>query len=604
MYYSEIRSLLAIFDESKTSYKPSIAEQLEEKILISSIKDMIEGRDDNAELTDEALSQFKSLLAKRFELIRYTYLLYTKNTASRANQLCIRLAGALQEAGAGNRFQILMPSIKSTVSNITMTDLDDPDVKVTDFILSLKQGYFIEVEDALTTAEGEAIFYHTQRVSDDGKEVKLSKKEKNGLRNHTTESCAYYDAISKRQQLHQTKHNLGYEIQKLIDGLEKGGSGMRGEEMNAGDAANEAIIAFANVYNNELDAAQRKWLSELKVGGVKFKDVWHILSVRQNKKIAMYRLIPIPSIRRDRIKHAYDSTITCVYSKASCLRRIMGKYGDELYATELKEQSRNSVQGRSASRGLFASIPFIRGGVQSRDRLQQHTSATTDVSHTKHWFMTKLARLHEGKDKLEPDLTVIARRNFEKKLTGHLAKLDDEQYKHLLARFSGEALSGESDEFEGVLSTLADDRGELLRKSIPSVVSYKPEKHGDDSADEYYYEYYSDDSDDESIDYRRSHRRVRGGDHRHDHRHRASSSTHDARSERRQDSDQRDSSRDHGRVSVSTAGHRDQSHGAGSSSRHAHGLFSAVRTSHVRVVSSGGHRSSHGSSHAVRSHRR
>lgn len=271
MIYQAIFDHLNYPTESDTWF-----EQLEEYITCIELTELLNGHTAEEVLTLEALQAWKEFFKKRWQRISYSTLVYTDNTVSLLNQTIIDLAYLFQGELQISWAQLLMPTLESSISQITATDLIENDINLPSIILSDDYKNFIEVESCLAFAVEDGLLKHTQ-ILEEGRPKQLSSSEKKRVIEHCDESEKYYEAIQKRHKFKHNEKTLGACLQLLINGLRSGGVSRAGEELNAGEIANVAILNFSTIYNSlspsvqaELNSLKDNWEHD-------FEYYWNIL---------------------------------------------------------------------------------------------------------------------------------------------------------------------------------------------------------------------------------------------------------------------------------------------------------------------------------------
>ena len=142
--------------------------------------------------------KLKGILAKRWVRIRESSLVYTEDYDNPINRICYRLASILeQEAGdqSVNRFRLLIPSLTVVTSPITGTSLNDPEVKLSDFVLDDTETIPIHIAESLVEAEEDGQLRHTFAVDANGRTRFLSRSEQRRLLSRSAETEEYWSAI-------------------------------------------------------------------------------------------------------------------------------------------------------------------------------------------------------------------------------------------------------------------------------------------------------------------------------------------------------------------------------------------------------------------------
>lgn len=340
MNYRTIRDCLdgigAIFSTTRPT---GWAEYLEACISKIEIDCLFTGHQKDDVLTQEALTDWRRLFKKRWIRIENTTFSYPYNTTLYTNRIFVSLADLFQDALQSSRFQLLMPTLLSSVSQITANDLMDQGMAVTDLVLGDNNESFISVLDCLSGASEDGILKHTQLL-EGTKSKPLSVVEHQRVIEHSEETESFYAAIQERYLFKRDGTTLGALLQLLIDSLRKGGGHQKGDEMNAGEDANLAILNFYRIYT-KLSPEIKTKLNDLKGNyNHSFKYYWDILTMNQENKIKEIHENATLSEeeRKQQLADVHASVATCVEITAGGLETILNNHQLWLYDQSIDDE--------------------------------------------------------------------------------------------------------------------------------------------------------------------------------------------------------------------------------------------------------------------------
>ena len=188
---------------------------------------------------------------------------YTVTPHSKINAICMALAQYLEPISGFGRYKLLMPTIRSSVSNITLTEFADPTLSLHEIIEEEGNNTFIEVlscfEYAVTTGK---LCYTTLVTAD--KATELEDTDKDRVINQSKETKALWEAICQKEIIRTKGESFGTALTHLVNKLSSGGAhaGKDGTETQAGKDANEGILQFSDWFGS-LKEEEQKCLNEL-----------------------------------------------------------------------------------------------------------------------------------------------------------------------------------------------------------------------------------------------------------------------------------------------------------------------------------------------------
>ncbi len=342
--YAALHEIIANIKSSRldASASETWAETIEAVITERELSILLGAHDKDEVISKEMLQKWQTLFANRWSRVKGTPLAYPYNTSSPTNQIYLALADFFQPYLNIPRFQLLMPDIESASSSITMTDLLEVDLSVTDIVLSDDSKNFIEVKACLFSAVEDMLFKHTQLL-ENGKGKLLSSQECQRVISHHPAARALYDAMQKRYDFKHNGTTIGACLQILIDGLRAGGVDRSRNnqerdinEMNATEPANLAILNFGQVYD-ALSDAQRDELNALRDDHHNFWYYWDILALHQQRKIDEIKSNTNLSAaqRASALRDVHASITTCVQITANGLEAILEMNQEKLFSMRL-----------------------------------------------------------------------------------------------------------------------------------------------------------------------------------------------------------------------------------------------------------------------------
>lgn len=189
---------------------------------------------------------------KRWERMKNTNAQYLHDFTNPANEICTLLAQCLNEA---EYLSILMPSLINDKVDYLTSAYNEKDLDLKQLILTSDNLALIHIGDVLSFAHIDGQLKLNSLFN--GKIKKLSLKEKQRLLSRDSSVADYYNTLMERVNYRLYGETAGAALTRLIAGLREGGRRDKGEEHNAGNTANIAIIDF-KVFFDSLTEEQRK----------------------------------------------------------------------------------------------------------------------------------------------------------------------------------------------------------------------------------------------------------------------------------------------------------------------------------------------------------
>ena len=335
--YGEVKEVIS-GDLTEQAELLSFVEQIDLVTLLQAHELWGQGHQGDEVVTPVAMEYWQDYLAERWKILKgLPEFQYQHNPSGLINRRCILLADLCESVLNISRFKLLFPEIESIESNITSTSLLESGLAVTDIVLSDDNKSFIEVSACLTLAENDGVLKHTQLL-ERGAACLLSENEANRVVGHSSQARKYYQSIKAVHELKTNGSSLGSCLNLLIEGLLGGGSQRRGEEMNAGERANLAILNFAGIYD-ALPEVMKDKFDNMSDDHHSFPYYWGILAKNQQEKIQA--ILDNPQMteddRRDALQEIHEDTGTCVELTANGLAALLSQNKDELYEMSLSQ---------------------------------------------------------------------------------------------------------------------------------------------------------------------------------------------------------------------------------------------------------------------------
>ncbi|BCA94540.1 hypothetical protein TUM19329_09010 [Legionella antarctica] len=265
-FKNKIKKNINLLDNLNPDNNTDALVKFENQLSLNELKNCLDSSSD----PDELGKSLEIFLAKRWERIANSSACYTQQPVNEVNLLCLELANILSplpadredynnlEFGIGPYF-LMMPSLKvhQTVSYENIHQL-----KLHEFVLSDNGELYIPVVSCLDRAfisdTGEMT--HLMMVPGSGAFLPppLTSTELARVTGHSEEVIEYYNLIKKYNQRRLHDSNLGNELSKLAQALLAGGMHQRGQDTNAGVAANLGIFEFTEFWK-DYPEEEKKW---------------------------------------------------------------------------------------------------------------------------------------------------------------------------------------------------------------------------------------------------------------------------------------------------------------------------------------------------------
>lgn len=187
--------------------------------------------------------QLVTFLVKRWERIIDSDAQYLHDFENPINELCISIAQLLNNQ---HYLAFLMPTLLNDQVLYLTSGYDEAGVDLKEVILSDDNSALIHIGDVLDFCQLDGTLKHNSLLN--GKQRTLSKGEATRLLTRDTAVADYYLSLSARVRYRLNGDTVGAALNRLIDGLCQGGRRFDGEEYNAGEAANIAIIEFFDFF--------------------------------------------------------------------------------------------------------------------------------------------------------------------------------------------------------------------------------------------------------------------------------------------------------------------------------------------------------------------
>lgn len=220
--------------------------------------------------------QLREMLAIRAMSIANTPLCYTLAPLSVTNEICVLIAKYCDEA---HYCHLLLPTVNE--EDIYGNNINE--MGLGNFILTDNKKQFISLESAVATAFGrmdelEKDLFLTTDENDEQRSLTVN--ELNRLGTICSKVREVYNKMHERSffdwLLKSNQYQLYNELEKLRAGLRKGDVRHKGQELNAGDDANTAIVNF-NLYYNKLPEKKRNEINAIGHGDENLGEIFNLL---------------------------------------------------------------------------------------------------------------------------------------------------------------------------------------------------------------------------------------------------------------------------------------------------------------------------------------
>lgn len=196
-------------------------------------------------------------LRKRWSWIKNTDIQYTHNIDSPTNRVCIAVAKALASPKTPYLLLLMRTLKKVPPTDYLVSSYKDDDVNLSACILSDDNSRLIDILAVLQYSKEDGHLRHNSLLKNNV--IYLSDSEKARMIAKSYFMQKAIDAIRKKIDYMHFGDTAGAAVQRLINGLRDGGAHEQGEELNAAEQSNIAIVEF-NEYVNALDEDTRKTL--------------------------------------------------------------------------------------------------------------------------------------------------------------------------------------------------------------------------------------------------------------------------------------------------------------------------------------------------------
>ena len=384
MKYSQLRDLRTQVEELsirnvRLEHPHDLVTKHESDLTINQLKELLDkelvGHEETDNTPPAVLERLSGFLRDRWDRIQDTNSEYNAYPSLPANQSCLALAKILEQESLGteakkSRYEYLMPTLEAvkTVSWETMLELATDELEPlapSHFILSDDKKRFIPIVTCLEYA-GDGILRHLCPMGEETTPPPLTKSEIRRLTSSSPEAKAYYDAIMELHRFRTEGGNIGAALNNLIQGLKGGGAHQGGEEFNAGEAANTAILRFAH-FLDALNEEDKEFL-------------FRCTGTTQQPFAEFWERLTNPT--------QYSDTIYCVELISSALETILENH-QELYE-RATDSSRLTERRKKLERQLTeAKDAFNRSQIQQRTTIPQQQASLYDET----CFATLLKRI-------------------------------------------------------------------------------------------------------------------------------------------------------------------------------------------------------------------
>src|SRR3990167_580439 len=150
---------------SQTKHSNLIA-NVENDMALKELWDLFNSNILQQDASSETLQPFRDFLSTRWKYIQNTDLVYPYTTQKLITQICLSLAKVLSPYFQTHPFFLLMPSLEPDAMHFTLVKMreylfQNPELRLSDFMLSDDNRQLIEIEPCFSMAENRGIFNHT-----------------------------------------------------------------------------------------------------------------------------------------------------------------------------------------------------------------------------------------------------------------------------------------------------------------------------------------------------------------------------------------------------------------------------------------------------------
>jgi hypothetical protein len=236
--------------------------------LLSELQKMIRDKEDK-EIEENEITALKIIFKDYFAVLKKTNFISLFDSQSKLTITYMVLAQALESITGISRFQFMLPEVVVVDYEASSTSLHDPDLQLTDFVLSDDDTFIIEVLACLNFAVEDGQLKHTRLFN--GQMKTLSETEADRVIHHSPEAKSFWKTIQDKVNFELHGESFGAVLKQLANKLAKGGAyGNRGgSEFNAGADANTGIQEFFE-WLNILTSEEHETLSGVKAPGLSY----------------------------------------------------------------------------------------------------------------------------------------------------------------------------------------------------------------------------------------------------------------------------------------------------------------------------------------------
>ncbi len=311
-------------------------------------------------------------LKKRWVNIQFTDVQYCHDIEHPLNKVCVSIAKGLQKITGEPWLTLIMASLKMIKPKYYVTSsYEDEGLELHQFLLNEDHVRLMCIEDIIDFAVNDGILKH-HSISSRLTQQALSTLEVHKLlsRHPSVQEC--YEALQDKVNYEFYGETVGAYLNRLIEGLRKGGVKQQGQELDAAALANEAIVAFFQ-YIESMD-------STMMIEFLAFKTIYATNSITRQECSIGDCCDRMSHINTQRKKEAdYDSTIFCVELIADDLENILRDNQELFQLTVYREDSLvdlNQLRGcyRNARQNMSTCLaaakePFQFYGTEHEEKL-------------------------------------------------------------------------------------------------------------------------------------------------------------------------------------------------------------------------------------------
>lgn len=318
-------------------------------------------------LTSSTLS---NLLHLRWLLVQNTNTQYLHDFSNFTNLFCIKVAKELSPLVNIPYLLLLMPSLATLKAQdyLTSSYSNEDAIELRETILCNRNFRLINIPDVLSFAQSDGRLKHNSLLQ--GKALRLNAAEIKRMTSRHPSIETAYQTIQELRALKFEGFTVGAFLNRLIEGLRQGDVFHDGEEFDAGNQANIAILNFS-LYLETLDHEIKKQL--MTAGRIDpFTGEHQIIETYWQRLI---RVVADEKSAEEITEQAFE-TIYCVQLIAVALEKIL-EANPELY--DLPSYGEDNQEFTNQFKGL-----------QSRLRETLHSATTNLAKVEKHLYYKEL----------------------------------------------------------------------------------------------------------------------------------------------------------------------------------------------------------------------